>query len=171
MNNSPDSGVDHISNMVSLVISRDEITDQKIKSEIPVGVNRIEVVSGSNFDPASLKIDEEIPGTRQFKIYKYKNPKTQRFVKILKCEHAACGMFFRKWHNFFDHLRVHTKERPFMCRYPNCKQAFTQKANLNKHLEVHRKKKRLYCRQCKKYYTTSEGGKIDSGNNASLLSL
>ena len=124
------------------IMMREDIEDNKVRDEIPDSVNKIEVITGHNFDPASLKIDEDVPATKEFRIYKYKNPKTQRFVKILKCEHVSCGMFFRKWHNFFDHLRVHTKERPFICCYPGCKQAFTQKANLNKHLEVHRKKKR-----------------------------
>jgi hypothetical protein len=131
---------------------REDIEDHKVRDEIPESVTKIEVITGHNFDASSLKIDEDVPATKEFRIYKYKNPKTQRFVKILKCEHFSCGMFFRKWHNFFDHLRVHTKERPFTCRYPSCKQAFTQKANLNKHLEVHRKKKRDYCRQCRRYF-------------------
>jgi hypothetical protein len=107
------------------IVTRDKISDEKVRAEIPESVYRVEIISGDRFDAESLKIDEAIPGTREFKIYKYKNPKTQRFVKILKCEHTDCGMFFRKWHNFFDHLRVHTKERPFKCQYNGCSQAFT----------------------------------------------
>lgn len=123
-------------------MSHQQILDDRIRNEIPVGVT-IEVTCGENFDETELKIDETIPSTRKFRVFKYKNPKTNRFVKILKCDHQGCEMYFRKWHNFFDHLRVHTGEKPFICHFDDCNQKFTQKANLNKHLEIHKKRKRF----------------------------
>ncbi|TNV83506.1 hypothetical protein FGO68_gene2066 [Halteria grandinella] len=140
----------------------DEISDESIRREIPQGV-QIQVILGKDFDVTSLKIEEEIPATRQFRIYKYKNPRTQRYVKLLKCDHNeganhkgqnTCGMYFRKWHNFFDHLRVHTKQRPFKCPLQGCEQAFTQKANLHKHLDVHKKKITFDCHKCRRRFQT-----------------
>lgn len=68
------------------IVDREEIEDEKIRSEIPEG-SRIEVTLGENFDLSSLKIEEDIPSTKNFRVYKYKNPRTQRYVKILKCDH------------------------------------------------------------------------------------
>lgn len=134
-------------------LRKHEIPDARIREEIPDDAE-VHVELGKDFDFGSIKIDEDIPNTKQFKIYKYKNPKTSRNVKILKCDHPKCPMFFRKWHNFFDHLRVHTGERPFKCEEPGCNQNFTQKANLNKHLAVHQRRRKQKCPLCHKVFAS-----------------
>jgi len=63
-------------NGVASLVLRDDIDDDKIRDEIPESVTKIEVITGHNFDPRSLKIDEDVPATKEFRIYKYKNPKT-----------------------------------------------------------------------------------------------
>lgn len=40
---------------------------------------------GKDYDLNSLKIQEQVPNTNSFTVYKYKNPQTQRNVKILNC--------------------------------------------------------------------------------------
>ena len=60
-----------------------------------------------------------VPSTRDFRIFRYRNPETNRSLKILVCEFENCKKVFRKFHNFYDHLRTHTGERPFVCPYAN----------------------------------------------------
>lgn len=97
-----------------------------------------------------------MPTSRHFRIFKYRNPTTNRNLKILKCDHENCQKFFRKFHNFYDHLRIHTGERPFSCPYKSktgCKLRFTQKSNLNKHIKCHQEVKGSYtCIECSKVF-------------------
>lgn len=114
----------------------------------------IDVEEGQNFDLSKVKIKKHIPDFKHFRVFTFKNPKSKRIVKIMKCDSDCCGKYFRKWHNFFDHLRIHTNEKPYQCTYENCQQRFTQKANLNKHMELHTGEKRFRCLECgKRFYT------------------
>lgn len=102
-----------------------------------------------------------MPCTKKFRIFTFKNPKSKRYIKILKCDHEDCGKHFRKWHNFFDHLRIHTNERPYCCTVPGCNYSFTQRANLNKHIEVHGGVKRFGCPHCPKMFYTNFNLKVN----------
>lgn len=128
-----------------------DIREELIRNQIPEQAI-VHVSQGKDFDFSSVKISDTIPQTRNFRVFQYKNPHTMRLVKILKCDFAGCSLFFRKWHNFFDHLRVHTGERPFVCTFAGCTQTFTQKANLNKHLITHQKRNFLNCEFCPKTF-------------------
>lgn len=57
---------------------------------------------------------------------------------LLKCEYENCKKTFKKYYNFLDHLRIHTKEKPYKCQVPNCYKSFNQKGNLKKHMQTHK---------------------------------
>ena len=65
-----------------------------------------------------------IPNTKRFSHVKFTNPATGRIASVFTCDYPHCGKFFRKWHNLFDHLRVHTNEKPFPCPVAGCPKLF-----------------------------------------------
>jgi uncharacterized Zn-finger protein len=101
-----------------------------------------------------IKINEIIPQTKDFTVYKFKNPLTMKDMQILKCDAPACDRIFRKWHNFVEHLRVHTKEKPYVCTFDKCDKSFSQKTNLKKHLETHLQIKKFQCKECGKRFAS-----------------
>lgn len=122
----------------------------------------VKVKVGTKKDLNNVGIKKHVPSTEKFRIFTFKNPHSKRVMKILKCDHRDClsrsdasSRYFRKWHNFFDHLRIHTGEKPYKCTYPQCKHSFTQKANLNKHVEVHLGVKRFACSRCPRTFFTN----------------
>lgn len=111
--------------------------DQELLEAILNNKN-VKVDHGADLDLNNINIDNDyIPETKCFRVFRFQNEKTKRRIRVMKCDFADCNMIFRKWHNFFDHLRSHTGERPFKCTHKDCGQSFTQKANLYKHVRVH----------------------------------
>jgi hypothetical protein len=85
-----------------------DIDAQLIDGEVIGDDQIIQVSQGGDFDLHQVGIKKHIPCTKNFVIYEYKSPKTRRIIRLLSCTHTECTKVFRKWHNFFDHLRIHT---------------------------------------------------------------
>ena len=47
----------------------------------------VSVATGNTFDLKSVQIKKHVPATKKFKIFTFKNPKSKRNIKILKCDH------------------------------------------------------------------------------------
>ena len=52
---------------------------------------------------------------------------------IFRCE--DCGRSFAHVSNLYRHMRIHSKERPYVCE--ECGKRFLQLSGLNQHLRVH----------------------------------
>lgn len=94
------------------ILKASDIKDCDAFGDIPSDVE-VSIQTGDTFDLKSVKIKKHPPSTNKYRIFTFKNPKSKRIIKILKCDEENCGKHFRKWHNFFDHLRIHTNERPY----------------------------------------------------------
>ncbi len=110
----------------------------------------LEVFHGEHIDMAEFEGRVHVPSTNAFSVIQYSSSNVgKRLTKIFSCDYCNCGKLFRKWHNLFDHLRVHTREKPFECPVEGCLMKFNQVSNQKKHLDVHKHKPMLRCKKCK----------------------
>ena len=70
--------------------------------------------------------------------------------KVWPCEH--CDKVFKVKQMLDNHIRIHTKEKPFQCHI--CSQQFTQKVHLMAHISRHDEKvcPKIACPQCGKTF-------------------
>lgn len=112
------------------------------------------IKEGRNCDLSNLEGRVYIPDSKNFKQVKYLNQHTGRSVSTFVCleEHGTCMKVWKKWHNLFDHLRIHTGERPFECPVMDCRFRFNQSSNQKKHIETHKGVTNLKCKECAKLF-------------------
>lgn len=119
----------------------------RAKLELPLDTE-LRATPGEAIDLQTIEKKGHIPNTRCFSHVLFTNPATGRLGSVFTCDHKQCGKMFRKWHNLFDHLRVHTNEKPFPCPKDGCHKRFNQVSNQKKHLGTHRGKAIITCSGC-----------------------
>ncbi|TNV85128.1 hypothetical protein FGO68_gene5694 [Halteria grandinella] len=108
---------------------------------------------GDYLDLSEFEGRAYVPASLNFTRVKFVNNKTSRRLCVFVCNETGCHKLFRKWHNLFDHMRIHTGERPFLCPVDGCKFTFNQLSNQKKHLDTHKNTSLLKCKVCHQGYS------------------
>ena len=117
--------------------------------------NPIIILKGEDFDLTTIQA-HNTPKTSLFNIYEFRCFKPyRRVIRLLSCTHENCDKVFRQWHNCFNHLRIHTMEKPFVCKFKDCNRRFNQQTNMKKHLDIHYGVKRFKCDYCERRFFTN----------------
>ena len=114
----------------------------------------VKEIPASDFDPTAIKFNGSIPTSKNYKVYLFeKHKKYKKDFRVYVCMHTDCQHFHSNLNKFFDHLRSHTKEKPFRCSH-GCDKSFSQIGNLKKHIEdTHLSIKRFECYICGKRFS------------------
>ena len=93
----------------------------------------VRMITGDQFDLATVTVKtDQIPSSNEFVVYDFENfMDDDGGFKIYQCKYeGGCHRTIPNPSKFMDHMRSHTKDRPFLCRHEGCGKAFSQRTNL-----------------------------------------
>jgi Zinc finger, C2H2 type len=61
-------------------------------------------------------------------------------ARVHRCTFGDCGKLFARTYNLKAHLRVHTRELPYVCSAPGCAKRFRWRSSLTSHARFHLQK-------------------------------
>ena len=80
------------------------------------------------------------------------SPKKKQHI----CHYPRCGKVFDRTSRLRNHLRWHTRERPFVCTWLFCGKQFTRSNELQRHLRTHTGEKPFVCPECSKRFKRND---------------
>ena len=82
-------------------------------------LSQIQTIPGSLYRIPQLQNDYRLVSfSKQFVVLKFVNLQEHNYGRELYiCQIGSCAKIVNNIYNFFDHLRSHTKEKPFRCTY------------------------------------------------------
>ena len=95
----------------------------------------------------NIKVPEN---TLNYKVYFFLKSLSQtRLFKLFQCQHPGCNYAEKCMSKFFNHVRIHTAEKPYKC--DECPSSFAQQINLRMHKKTqHLKILAFKCNHCSK---------------------
>ncbi|KAF2888016.1 hypothetical protein ILUMI_18157 [Ignelater luminosus] len=99
----------------------------------------------SNHLPFCKLCNESFDSHDLLKLHKKSVKHPQSRTHCCKCDKKITS------HHLKEHMRTHTKEKPFVCEV--CQMRFTQKYNLSRHMGIHTGVKSYVCEVCGKGFT------------------
>ena len=98
---------------------------QEIRDKLGMPNAVVKVEEGINISSANFKTNIHVPCLKTYRFIRIYNTRSNRWSQLFICDYHHCGKQFKKWHNLFDHLRIHSKERPFKCTVLHCNHAYS----------------------------------------------
>ena len=72
----------------------------------------VKFISAKNFDTSSVKFSGEISRSACYRVLQFSNENEDVMI-LYQCQYETCNRVLQNLYKMTDHLRSHTKEKPF----------------------------------------------------------